>query len=215
MSSTLVPFNDVLFRNKNILSYYFSSDNFHNFFGLWSNSNSSIIDFKKNKEMWEKIKKYNLQYINNKTREWIENSKYNKLREIFNKVLKNTENQTNIQELTQKNLSHLMICPYQFKVNCNKKIHCEGCLCKKVDAKESESESESESDSESDSETNIEIQDCLLKPKPNYRSKLVSNFLENNEMCDNNGNDNYKLFGILFCGLGLGLGTYYFYRKNK
>jgi hypothetical protein len=201
MSSTIVPFTEVLFRNKNILSCYFSSNNFPNFFGFWSNSDSSIIDWKKRNEIWEKIKKYNLEYLKNKTRELIENSKYNKMREIANKILKNTEN----QDLTHEKLPNLLIYPYHLKSICIKTQHCRGCLCKKVES------------SNSDTNSSIKIEGNIVKLTPKCSSKLVSNLLKTNKDNKNNtnGNDKYIFYTIFFSTIGFGLGTYYFYKKNK
>jgi len=214
MTSILVPINEVLFRNKNSFYNIFFSNKSYDFFGFWSSFDSSKFDWKKRNEIWEKIKKYNLECINTKTRWLIKNSKQNKMREIANNVIKNIEN----QDITKEKLPQIKLYPCYFKHVCLKIPHCKGCLfTKKIT--DCESESDSESESESESVRKIEIEEVLVnpnpKPSPDYRSKLISTLLKNeNENENKNNNNNYTFFGIFFCGVGLGLGTYYFYRKS-
>jgi len=210
----LAPINELLFRSKNsVYNILFENKN-NDFFGFWSSFDSSKFDWKKRNEMWEKIKKYNLECINSKTRWLIENSKQNKMRETAKKVIKNIEN----QDLIKENFSKICSCYYLKPTFIKTQPH-KGCLCKKQIKKP-----DCDCDCHCDSVRNIEIEEILVKPKTtstptsihsdchDYRSKLVSTLLNNNNEYKNN---NYTLFGIYFFGIALGLGRYYFYRMNN
>ena len=216
MTSMLVPINELLFRSKNSLYNILFSNKTYDFFGGWSNSDSSKVDWKKRNERWEKIKKYNLESIITKSREWIENSKQNKMREIANKALKNIENQDLTKEKLYKPINSRYCLNYFFnKMPCFKP-----CLCKK---EIKYCDCDCDCDCHRDSVRSIEIEEILVKPKskptptpsPSNECiyKLVSTLLKNNN--ENTDNNNYKFFGIVLCGVGFGLGTYYFYKKSK
>ena len=207
MSLLLVPINELLFRNKNSFYNMLFTNRFPSLFGCINYDSSSILDWEKRNAMWEKIKKNNLEYINLKTKEWIENSKQNKIREIVKNVFQKIEN----SDLTKENLSKASHYPYYFKPYCNENASCKQCLCRKQIKC-------CNCHSEKDISSTVEIEEILVKSKSNpttsedYKSKLVSSLFKNNE---NNNNNNYTIFGIAFCGVGIGLGTYYFYRKSK
>ena len=64
--------------------------------------------------------------------------------------------------------------------------------------------------------SDVKPDECLPKREiPNDRSNPSCNLLKKNKCPKENNFNKYTFFRLAFCGIGVGLGTYYFYRNNK